>query len=270
MIYVEYQISANTDVQDLLIADMADLGFESFVQEQLLLKAYIQKKLLKEFETAQLLYEHGVSCKITEIQPQNWNKVWENDFQPVLIENKVFIRASFHEPNSKYIEIIINPKMSFGTGHHPTTALMVQLMLNHNLSNKTVVDVGTGTGILAILAEKLGALSCIGFDNHQWAFDNAQENAQLNNCLNTQFLFGTIANIKLPKANLIFANINKNAILSDINAYASISEKNTTLMVSGFLNSDKEEIIQAAIKNNFTFVKEATNNEWVAIQFTKL
>ncbi|NOT52582.1 MAG: 50S ribosomal protein L11 methyltransferase [Chitinophagaceae bacterium] len=253
--------------QDVLIAHLSEAGFEGFEQNDLELKAFIaensyDKKLLDE-----MAFKYQLSFNEQVIPGQNWNALWESNFQPVIVDDFVAIRADFHEPikNVEY-EIVITPKMSFGTGHHATTYMMVQQMRNIDLNNKTVFDFGTGTGVLAILAEKSGAKEVIAVDNDDWSISNAEENIQNNNC----------SRIKLKKADsaemtghfdIILANINKNVIVENFPSLVSHLNGKGTLLLSGLLEDDEADILAEACKYPLVLNAKTSDRGWISLRF---
>lgn len=251
---------------EILMAELSENNFYAFEQDGTILTAYILEKdfnedIFKSFLKPSAVYKYSV------IADKNWNQEWESQLEPVTINDFVGIRASFHEPlkNVEH-EIIITPKMSFGTGHHATTFLMIELMQKINFQNKSVLDFGTGTGVLAILAEKLGASSIVAIDYDEWSITNASENVLANNC----------TNINLEKANtisgvscvdIIVANINYNILVENAKNLSMISKKGTQLIISGFLWNDEDRIVSIFVNNGFSKKRRAQKNEWIAIEF---
>jgi ribosomal protein L11 methyltransferase len=215
--------------------------------------------------------QSGVSYSIIEVAKENWNKKWEESYSPITVEDKCIVRASFHPPQPEYpIEIIINPKMSFGTGHHETTYLMMAAQLAIDHKNKAILDAGCGTGILSILAGKLGANSITAFDNDEWVIDNVQENLR-NNDIEAEVLLGTVQSIELSrKFDIILANINKNILLKDIPYYAKLLKIEGCLVLSGFYQSDLQEIEHLAQDNGLQLVMTKTKNDWAMAQFLSI
>lgn len=261
-------------VPEVLIAQLAELGFESFEEGDDDLSAYIQKsdfdfdKIL-EVENFSLLNETG-DIEKELIKSQNWNEVWESNYEPVTIGN-CQIRASFHDvdPNAKY-QIELNPKMTFGTAHHETTALMISYVLDNDFEGKTVLDMGSGTAVLAILAAMKGAKSGVAIDNDPNAFENAPENTELNNITNVEVVLGDAANLKDYKSfDIVFANINKNILLNDIKHYSKVMEPASRIFFSGFYQEDLKDIENECSKHGLAFVGKREKNNWLAAEFVK-
>ena len=203
------------------------------------------------------------------IVEQNWNALWESNFQPVIINNTVAVRAHFHQPikNVEH-EIIITPKMSFGTGHHATTYMMVEQILKLDVRNKTVFDFGTGTGLLAVLAEKLGAAHIVAIDNDEWSINNASENILQNNCTKVEL----ILKHQPPgnkKFDIVLANINKNVIEENFEILANLLSNNGCLILSGLLETDEPDILLRSSKYNIRFTQSCNRNNWLMMQFNK-
>jgi len=215
--------------------------------------------------------QSGVTYSINEVARENWNKKWEESYTPIIVDDKCIVRASFHPPQPDYpIEIIINPKMSFGTGHHETTYLMMYAQLRIDHDNKTVLDAGCGTGILSILSGKLRASSITVYDNDEWVIDNVQENLK-NNDIEAEVLLGTVQSIEFTRNfDIILANINKNILLKDIPYYAKLLCTGGSLVLSGFYQSDLQEIEQLAQDNGLQLVMTKTKNDWSMAQFLSI
>ncbi|NNC69236.1 MAG: 50S ribosomal protein L11 methyltransferase, partial [Flavobacteriaceae bacterium] len=255
--YIAYHFIVNPKepATEILIAELGNAGFESFVENDSGLVAYItkeahQEQILKNIYVLQST-EFDIEYTIEEIAHANWNAQWEKSFQPIQIDNLVSIRAPFHEnPGLKY-DILIEPKMSFGTGHHETTHLMIQQLIDLDLTNKKVLDMGCGTGILAIFAEMKGANPIVAIDIDQWCYENSIENCQRNNCKHISVFKGDASLITNKKYDVIIANINRNILLADMNSYSECLDKNGILLLSGFYQEDIATIDKAAIANGF-------------------
>lgn len=254
--------------QEILIAQLSDIGFEGFEEGPDFLNAYISQD---GFDQAALnaildMNPHRVSKEI--IAPKNWNEEWEKSFNPVIIENFCAISAVFHPPvTGVQHEIIITPKMSFGTGHHATTFQVIQLMREINFEGKKVLDFGTGTGVLAILAEKLNALDVLAIDNDDWSIENATENIAANKCLKItlQKKESLISNILFD---VILANLNKHIILQNLPTIAKHLSINGVLVLSGLLIDDQPEIASAALKEHLFIKRHTQQSGWIALQLT--
>lgn len=257
------------NLSDLLIAQLSGLGFEGFEEEDKSLSAYIEERKLNKDEVEKLMNQYGLPYTIESIAPTNWNEVWEESFQPVCIGNFVAVRANFH-PAFKNVEheIIITPKMSFGTGHHATTYLMMQAMKDIDLKNKSVLDFGTGTGILAILAEKLGASTITAIDIDDWSIENAAENSTENGCSKIKMVQQD--SCKTEKLfDIILANINKNVILENFDNLVTQLKPAGILLLSGLLVSDEEDILSETKRHNVNHIKTETREKWIMMQFVK-
>lgn len=253
-------------LQETLIALLSANGFEAFEEKDNELLAYIDKQQFKKGDILPILENFKISIySITKIENKNWNQQWERSFEPIVIGNFVAIRAGFHEPiNQVNHQIIITPKMSFGTGHHATTYLMVQQMEALNFNNKAVIDFGTGTGVLAILAEKLGAKNIVAIDNDEWSVTNALENIESNKCRQ-------IAVIKTDrfkaetKTDIILANINFNVITANLPQIETACNPGTIVLFSGLLVSDKENIQKHLNQYNFEVKNISERNGWLCL-----
>jgi ribosomal protein L11 methyltransferase len=260
---------------DLLIAELAEIGYDSFEENLKGFKAYIpvenfdQKKLdaVKLFETEE---EVTFSFTIDTINSRNWNQEWESNFEPVDVDQRCYIRASFHEAKPDYqYQIVIEPKMSFGTGHHETTALMVQWMIDEEFERKSVLDMGCGTGILAILASMKGADPVLAIDNFPYAWENTLENIEKNNTTNIRALLGDTTLLGKEMFDIILANITKNVLKEDIKTYIEVLNNKGLLFISGFFHEDMDELVQLAAKYGLTYTDHKQNKEWVAVRFQK-
>lgn len=254
------------DKKDILVARLFEAGAEGVEEKENEIKAYFSNTVEIE-ELRQIITGHGLNFKEAKLEEQNWNHSWESNFQPVLVENLVGIRADFHEPvQGVQYELLITPKMSFGTGHHATTHLMIKAMMDLDLKDKTVLDFGTGTGVLAILAEKLGAATVIAIDNDEWSISNAAENLEKNQC----------RKVRLEKADellsyqqpfdIILANINRHVILDNLASLKRLLKKEATLLVSGLLKEDREDIREAFKLHRIEFADDWERGDWICIK----
>ena len=263
---------------EILIAELGSIGFESFTKNKEGVIAYIQKKDWTEniLESSYILKseETVITYTLEEIEQVNWNSEWEKNFEAIQVDNLVSIRAPFHENpmlldiGIKY-DIVIEPKMSFGTGHHETTHLMVQHLISLDLKNKTVLDMGCGTGILAIFAEMKGATQLDAIDIDTWCYENSIENIARNNCKNITVFEGDASLLKNKKYDVIIANINRNILLNDISVYAKCLRKNGTLLLSGFYTQDIPFIDKESQKNGLELEKKLKKNNWVSLKYKK-
>jgi len=256
---------------DILIAELGEVGFESFVETEGGINAYIQKADWNEhiIEDIQILNsdEFEISYAIEEIEQVNWNEEWEKNFNPIIVDGLCSVRAPFHDkPNTTY-DIVIEPKMSFGTGHHETTHMMIQFILKNNFKNKSVLDMGCGTGILAILAEMKGAKPIDAIDYDNWCYLNSLENVEKNGCKHITVLEGDADLLKNKSYDIIIANINRNILLNDINVYASCLNKSGLLFLSGFYKEDIPTIEEECNRLLLKLVEINEENNWVALKF---
>jgi ribosomal protein L11 methyltransferase len=269
MDYIEIRIyTASGEKREILTSLLADTDFESFTETDDELLAYVQADKYSREEIRKICDQFEVKFFEKRIPAQNWNTEWEKNFEPLLISGKCYIRAPFHLPRPDYpFELIIEPKMSFGTAHHETTALMIGMMIEMDFNDKKVLDMGCGTGILAILAAKMGAAAVDAIDNDNWAFSNAVENKERNHA--------SFMNVKLgdvdaagPDYDIILANINRNVLLTHIPEYSKRIKKGE-LMLSGFYEEDLGLIRETAELYAFLPDKVLTKNRWVAARFSK-
>lgn len=274
-IYIEYtfEVVPKDPATEILIAELGVLGFESFVENENGVVAYIQKDdwneaildnvFVLKSEEFSIQYEHK------EIEQTNWNAEWEKNFNPIQVDDLVSIRAPFHEnPNLKY-DIVIEPKMSFGTGHHETTHMMVQHLLNLDVASKKVLDMGCGTGILAIFAEMKGAQPIDAIDIDAWCYENSLENVERNSCQHISVYEGDASLLKGKKYDVIIANINRNILLNDMQTYVNCLTENGVLLLSGFYSEDIPVIDNEVSKYSLTLKDTIQRNNWVALQYQK-
>ena len=257
------------DLAEILVYRLTETGFDSFAEEENEFRAYIPKDLFNKKAVTEILKQSGHEYLIRDLPDQNWNKEWEKNFSPVMIADSCFIRAPFHEPvpSAKY-EIIIEPKMSFGTAHHETTAMMIETMLGMDFRNKNILDMGCGTGILAILAQKMGASFVVAIDNDTWAYNNTIENCDQNNAPEISVKQGDVQDIT-GEFDVILANINRNILLVQIQTYANCLIHPGELVMSGFYESDLPMISREATKYGLIYTGHRSKNNWVAATYTK-
>jgi ribosomal protein L11 methyltransferase len=259
-------------VKDILIAELAALGFDGFEETETGLLSYIalagfDGELTSGLE--ELVNRYGLTYTSNAIDKQNWNALWESNFEPVLVDDFVGVRANFHDSFNGAVEhdIIITPKMSFGTGHHGTTYSVMQLMRGIDFANKSVFDFGTGTGLLAILAHKLGAVDILAVDNDDWCIENASENIVVNNTQSIEIQ--KVDNAKLNKKfNIIIANINKNIILDNLAFLAEATVPGGVVLLSGLLVEDEPEIESACAALGWKHQKTRIRNNWIALHYS--
>ncbi|CAA0142439.1 Ribosomal protein L11 methyltransferase [Tenacibaculum maritimum] len=274
-IYIEYNfiVSPKEPATEILIAELGAAGFESFVENETGVVAYIQKDFWnKEILNDIFILNAGeFSIKYTqqEIAQTNWNAEWEKNFTPIQVDAKVSIRAPFHEnPNLPY-DIVIEPKMSFGTGHHETTHMMVQHLLEMDVAGMKTLDMGCGTGILAIFAEMRGADPIDAIDIDNWCYENSLENIKRNNSKHIAVFEGDSALLNNKKYDLIIANINRNILLMDMEIYTNCLRKEGVLLLSGFYKEDIPVINEEVIKYGLKLDKTLERNNWVALKYLK-
>lgn len=256
---------------EILIAELGYAGFESFVENEDGVTAYIQKEEWHEaiLNDIQILKsnEFEISYTLEDIEQTNWNAEWEKNFNSISVDGLITVRAPFHEKPTTDYDIIIEPKMSFGTGHHETTHMMIQHILKNDFTNKSVLDMGCGTAVLAILTEKKGAKPIDAIDYDNWCYLNSLENVQRNNCKHITVLEGDAGLLKNKAYDIIIANINRNILLQDMAAYVSCLNKNGILFLSGFYTDDIPLIQAECEKHLLKFEEKLERNNWVALKF---
>lgn len=251
---------------EILLALLADAGYEGFEECTGELKAFIKEEEFDKAELDTVTQTLGTAYTIAEIEQQNWNAQWESSFEPVIINDFAAVRAGFHAPVKNVLyEIIITPKMSFGTGHHATTYLMMEQMSHIDFNGKAVFDFGTGTGVLAILAEKMGAASVYAIDNDDWSIENTKENTGANGCTKIKVEKADTIDIS-HRYDTILANINLNVLLANIAAIASICKPGTIVLFSGILVNDEQALKEAANANRLVFNAVKERNGWLCIE----
>jgi ribosomal protein L11 methyltransferase len=273
IIYIGYEFKV-TPLQpgvEILIAELGYAGFESFVETEAGVTAYIQKEEWNEsiLDDIQILNseEFQIDFTFNDIEQVNWNAEWEKNFNSIIVDDVCSVRAPFHEKPTTQYDIIIEPKMSFGTGHHETTHMMIQHILKNDFTNKSVLDMGCGTGVLAILAEIKGAnlIDAVDYDN--WCYLNSLENVERNNCKNITVIEGDASVLNGKKYDIIIANINRNILLNDLETYVSCLNKNGMLLLSGFYDDDIPVIQEMCEKYLLKFDEKLERNHWVSLKF---
>ncbi|VAW10126.1 Ribosomal protein L11 methyltransferase [hydrothermal vent metagenome] len=274
IIYIEYDFKVEP-IQyavDILIAELGEVGFESFKENDEGVLAYIQKKDWEDgiLNNIQILKNENfeISYHLKEIPQENWNTTWEQNFNPINVSDQCVVRAPFHEKQKTTFDIVIEPKMSFGTGHHETTHMMLQYILEHDFERKSVLDMGSGTGVLAILAAMKGAALIDAIDIDNWCYLNAKENIERNNCGHINVLEGDASMlVDRGKYDVIIANINRNILLADIPTYAKCLYENGVLFMSGFYKEDIPLISSKCNGAALKFEKNIEKNNWVAVKY---
>ncbi|MGV3509784.1 MAG: 50S ribosomal protein L11 methyltransferase [Sphingobacteriaceae bacterium] len=277
MNYLEFVFSVDTkeDYQrDLLINALGEAGFDTFEETEEGFNAYIPASDFNEinFQDALLPYKelYSFSWKQNLVPQKNWNEVWESNFEPLLIKERCYVRATFHTPKPEYpLEIIVDPKMSFGTGHHQTTTMMMEFLLEGDFVGKKILDMGAGTGILAILAHKLGAEEITAIDYDPICYDSMIENSRINNTPFNEILCGSKEVIPGKKFDVILANINRNILLDQIDKYSEVLKESGELYISGFYEADMEMLTEKANALKLTYIVHNTLENWCSIKFLK-
>ncbi len=279
MAHLEFQIPIRTwsrTEREILLARMSEIGFEGFIENDDQIQAYILAEVFSG-DLFNLLIDDlaalgmKVQYMFHECVEQNWNKEWEKKFDPVVIDEKVLIRAPFHHSdNDLPCTIIIEPKMSFGTGHHHTTRLMIEAMINLELEGRRILDMGCGTGVLGIYACSRGATSVLGVDNDQWAYENSLENVQKNKATAMEVRFGDAGSLDGTEFDVVLANITRNILLRDIPEYHRHLTKEGILLVSGFLAEDVQFVLDAAYLCGMEHLQTAEVSNWISLSFKKV
>ena len=277
MNYIELKLNVNPEFSDIFMAELGEIGYETFTEESDSLNAYITENIFSENALDKIMERYlgmtPISYSYKTLEKKNWNEEWEKNYEPILAANgRVRVRANFHEPDPTVdYELLINPKISIGTGHHETTSMVLSLQIDINHKNKKVLDVGCGTGILAIFASKLGASEVAGFDIEEWVVENSQENSQLNDCQNIIIRQGTIEDEPVEKYDIILANINRNILMRDIPKYVEFMKPApSTLVVSGFYIHDITDIDDVAKDAGLVKTKMESKNNWAAVVFVRV
>lgn len=256
---------------EILIAELGELPFESFIDSEFGIVAFIQKELYLENSLDELFVlnspEFTISYTIEEIDPVNWNEEWEKNFDPIDVDGKCHVRAPFHPKTDAEFDIIIEPKMSFGTGHHETTHMMIQHLLEIDVTGMKTLDMGCGTAILAILAEMKGAQPIDAIDIDNWCYLNSIENAERNNCQHITVYEGDASLLNDKNYDLIIANINRNILLNDMQSYVDCLNPGGTLLLSGFYEEDFQYIDESCTEKGLTYVKKFQRNNWISLKY---
>jgi ribosomal protein L11 methyltransferase len=274
MVYYELscKVPGDEEQSEIIIARLAEVGFESFDQEGSDLKAYIPAYLYGDHLGPVLEKDiiMGIPYNINQVADTNWNQVWESNYEPVLIEDRCYIRAPFHEHRDDVeFELLIEPKMSFGTAHHATTAMMISYCMSEDLAGKSLLDMGCGTAVLAILSRMRGANPVLAIDNDLWAYENACENVARNNTADIAVLHGDDSLLESRKFDVILANINRNILLNDMPAYTACLNPGGVLIMSGFYFDDLKKIAHKALELGFQQISYKEQNQWTAAKFVQ-
>ena len=276
MSYIGYHFTVEPLVPgvEILIAELGEKAFESFEETAIGVSAYVQQDLWTEDILEDIFILQSDQFTITyrkeEIEQVNWNEEWEKNFDPIDVDGVCYIRAPFHEKTQAQYDIVIEPKMSFGTGHHETTYMMVRQILNNDMQDKVVLDMGCGTAILAILAAMRGAKHVDAIDIDNWCYLNSIENAARNACSNIDVFEGDASIlVQEPKYDVVLANINRNILLNDMDHYIRTMKENAEIYFSGFYTEDVSSIKKAAEEKGLTFENQLEKNNWVSLKFKK-
>lgn len=271
MYHTRLQVTCSPEFSEMLLAELAEAHFDTFLENENGFEAYVEgdgydKPLVKAIlEKYQALAP--VEFSFSQIQKRNWNEEWEKSYSPIAVDGRCLIRASFHQADKNYpYEIIITPKMSFGTGHHQTTYLMVRNMLNIDHRGKRVMDAGCGTAILSIMASKLGASEVEAFDIDDWSIENGNENTAINHCDNINIQQGTVTEVALSgKFDIILANINKNVLLDEMKIYSGYLNRGGLLLLSGFFTLDIPDLLAEASRHGLAEVNRDERETWACL-----
>ena len=273
MYYTRLKVTCDSDVSEILMAEVGELGFDSFLETDNGFEAYVE---LENYDKPEYLaikdkYTQVAVFQEDHIQKQNWNEEWEKSYQPIIVEDKCLIRAEFHQIEKKYpYELIITPKMSFGTGHHQTTYLMVKNQMEMDHRNKRVMDAGCGTAILSILASKLGAKEIEAFDIDEWSVSNGAENIEVNHCTNIHQQQGKLSELDFTgKFDIVLANINKNILMDELKLYQEYLASGGLILLSGFYTEDIADLLQEASRYDLKELKRDERDNWASLLFNR-
>lgn len=275
MYYTRLQVICDSEFSEILQAEISEAGFDTFMEIENGFEAYAEQENFDKNILHEIQQRYSALTPLTfyqdKIEKKNWNEEWEKNYEPVIVDDRVIIRAGFHQPAKNYPhDIIITPKMSFGTGHHQTTHLMVKTQLEMDHANKVVMDAGCGTAVLAIMASKLGAKKIEAFDIDEWSVINGKENAEVNNCGNINIRQGKISDLTFEDDfDIILANINKNILLQEMHQYAAYLKPGGLLLLSGFYDQDIPDLLKAANQYSLTQVKSHEREKWVSLLLKK-
>ncbi len=277
MNYIELSLEIDPEYVEILIAELAEIDYESFVETDEGINAYIEEPRFDQVALHEVIAKYegqtAIAFSVKTLEKENWNKEWESNYETIEVKDRVRVRASFHEPDPSFpYELLINPKMSFGTGHHETTWLVMAEQLSLPHEGADLMDVGSGTGILGILGKKLGATAVLAFDIEEWAVENAKENVALNNVSEGFEVFlGTIGDVDERKRfDGILANINRNILLQEMESYSKHLKEGGWMVISGFYQADAPGLIALGEQLGLKLLRTNVRNDWAAVSFTKL
>lgn len=275
MFHTKLLVQCNHEYSEIMMAELAEIGFDTFLENETGFEAYVEeegydKSLLM---TLKEKYDKPASLIFTfeKIQKKNWNEEWEKNYEPIIVDDRCLIRAEFHKVEKEYpFEITITPKMSFGTGHHQTTYLMIKNQMDIDHQGKRVMDAGCGTAILSVMASKLGAIEVEAFDIDEWSVINGQENIEVNECNNITLHQGKITDVNLSgKFDIILANINKNVLLDEIRIYSDFLKQSGLLLLSGFYKHDIDDLLQESSFFKLSLLKSDERENWASLLLRK-
>lgn len=275
MYHTRLQILCDPEFSEILQAEISEAGFDTFMEIENGFEAYAEQENFNKEMLQEILQKYNAVTPITfyqdKIEKRNWNEEWEKNYEPVIVSDSVIIRAAFHQPAKNYpYDIIITPKMSFGTGHHQTTHLMVTAQLDMDHTNKVVMDAGCGTAVLSVMAAKLGARKVEAFDIDEWSVINGQENAEVNRCSDINIRQGKISDLTFEDDfDIILANINKNILLQEMHQYAAYLKTGGLLLLSGFYQKDIPDLLQSAEPYNLHQVIAYERENWSSLLLKK-
>jgi ribosomal protein L11 methyltransferase len=275
MYYTCLHVSCDPGFLEILMAEIAETGFDTFMETPTGFEAYVELEHYNAEAVDEIVNRYRdttpVSYKTSRIEKQNWNEQWENSYHPIVVEDKFLIRASFHKADPRFpLEVIITPKMSFGTGHHQTTYLMVKHQMQIDHKNKRVMDAGCGTAILSIVASKLGAREVEAFDIDEWSITNGNENIEVNGVKDVRIQLGKISEVGLSgKFDIVLANINKNILLAEIERYQSFLSPGGYLLLSGFYIQDVQDLLVEGSKFGLKEITHSDRENWAALLLQK-
>lgn len=275
MYHTRLQIICDSEFSEILQAEISEAGFDTFMEIENGFEAYAEQDNFNKEILQEIIQKYSAFTPITsyqdKIEKRNWNEEWEKNYEPVIVDDQAIIRASFHEPAKNYpVDIIITPKMSFGTGHHQTTHLMIKAQLGIDHKNKVIMDAGCGTVVLSVMAAKLGAKRVEAFDIDEWSVINGQENAEINHCNNINIRQGKISDLTFEDDfDIILANINKNILLQEMHQYAAYLKAGGLLLLSGFYEQDIPDLLKAANPYSLIQVTSYEREKWVSLLLQK-
>lgn len=273
--FISLTVKCDEEYRDILIAELGNAGFDTFLETADGFEAYVEDMGFQKADTEEVLTRYGAMTSIVysfgEVEKKNWNEEWEKNYEPILVDDRCLIRAHFHQPARQYpYEIIITPKMSFGTGHHQTTHLMIKNQLSIDHAGKRVMDAGCGTAILAIMASKLGAREVEAFDIDEWSVVNGNENIEMNACKGIHLQRGKLEDFAFQgKFDLILANINKNVLLAEMKLYSAYLTTGGQLLLSGFYVDDIDDLLACAVPLGLSEQRRDERERWACLLLKK-